>query len=154
MKLILAILALALTSCVHPWGKQDPPKQPVRQYAPSPWSWRFHSPVQGACGYHAEACPVNWGDPKIVAAFESAYLTCLPDMDCTHDLFMRRALMVQSVRECDWWRKGDPACVATQYDLNMRWYYYKTASQFAGPPGVPGPSLTRQSEYHYPEKTK
>ncbi len=29
MKLTLAILALGLAACVHPWGKQDPPKQPT-----------------------------------------------------------------------------------------------------------------------------
>ncbi len=30
MKLTLAILAVSLAACVHPWGKPDPPKQPAQ----------------------------------------------------------------------------------------------------------------------------
>lgn len=67
-------------------------------------------------------------------------------------------LMARSVRECDKFNQGNPECVRIQYELNMRWYYFKsTRSEFAGPPGVPGPMPMpdpRHMAYHYPDEVK
>src|ERR1022692_3890831 len=55
------------------------------------------------------------------------------------------SLYSKSVGECAAFHAGDLNCIKTQFSLNYHWEILKDQSQFAGPPGTPGPTSGNHS---------